>query len=141
MCGLADTWASVPENKGPVNAIRDPEKLKIIALNPQRYTGKHRIGTTREVVRVTNYIQNNFPKVTAPFLAVHGTADGVVCPTGSQMLYDKASSEDKSLKLYEGMYHLLIQGEPDEASDLVLTDMRAWIVERTERYGPKSNGN
>ncbi|XP_071688114.1 caffeoylshikimate esterase-like [Rutidosis leptorrhynchoides] len=139
--GLADTWASMPDNNVPVNAIRDPEKLKIIAVNPQRYKGRHRIGTMREVARVTNYLQNNFHKVTTPFLAVHGTADGVTCPTGSQMLYDKASSEDKTLKLYEGMYHSLIQGEPDEASNLVLADMRAWIDERTEKYGSKSNGN
>ncbi|GKD41574.1 caffeoylshikimate esterase-like protein [Tanacetum coccineum] len=67
-------------------------------------------------------------------------SDGVTCPTGSQMLYEKASSEDKSLKLYDGMYHSLIQGEPDEAANLVLADMKAWIDERVEKYGPKTNG-
>ncbi|KAL4559948.1 hypothetical protein LXL04_032094 [Taraxacum kok-saghyz] len=139
--GFADTWAAMPDNKMVGKAIRDPEKLKIIAVNPKRYAGRPRVGTMREVVRVTNYIQDNFHKVTAPFLALHGTADGVTCPTGSQMLYEKASSEDKSLKLYEGMYHSLIQGEPDEAANLVLADMRAWIDEKAEKYGPKSNGN
>jgi caffeoylshikimate esterase len=51
------------------------------------------------------------------------------------MLYDRAPSEDKSLILYEGMYHSLIQGEPDESRDRVLADMRAWIDERVRRYG------
>ncbi|KAJ0755962.1 putative 2-acylglycerol O-acyltransferase [Helianthus annuus] len=136
--GLADSWAVMPDGKGPVNAIRDPEKLKIIAVNPQRYFGKHRVGTMREVVRWTDFIQNNFDKVKAPFIALHGTSDEVTCPSGSKMLYEKASSEDKTLKLYEGMYHSLVQGEPDEAANRVLADMRKWIDEKTIQYGPKS---
>ncbi|GAA0183317.1 hypothetical protein Leryth_003083 [Lithospermum erythrorhizon] len=138
--GLADTWAAMPDNKMVGKAIRDKEKLKIIASNPRRYTGKPRVGTMRELLRVTEYVQQNFHKVTTPFLTVHGTSDGVTCPSGSKLLYEKASSEDKTLKLYEGMYHSLIQGEPDESADLVLADMRAWIDERVEKYGPKCNG-
>lgn len=139
--GLADTWAAMPDNKMVGKAIRDPEKLKIIASNPRIYTGKPRVGTMREIARQCEYVQNNFDKVTLPFLTVHGTADGVTCPSGSKMLYEKASSEDKSLKLYEGGAHSLIQGEPDESADLVLADMRAWIDERVDRYGPKCNGH
>ncbi|KAL7114193.1 hypothetical protein ACP275_04G105200 [Erythranthe tilingii] len=128
--GLADTWAAMPDNKLVGKAIRDPEKLKIIASNPRRYTGKPRVGTMREIARQCEYVQNNFDKVQAPFLTAHGTSDGVTCPSGSRMLYEKASSEDKTLKIYEGGYHSLIQGEPDESADLVLADMRAWIDAR-----------
>ncbi|XAR50588.1 2-acylglycerol O-acyltransferase [Bertholletia excelsa] len=135
--GLADTWASMPDNKMVGKAIKDPEKLKIIASNPRRYTGKPRVGTMREIARVCEYIQSNFHRVTAPVFTAHGTSDGVTCPTGSQMLYEKAASEDKTLKIYEGMYHSLIQGEPDENANLVLGDMRAWIDERAERYGSR----
>lgn len=135
--GLADTWATMPDNKMVGKAIKDPEKLKIIASNPRRYTGTPRVGTMRELLRQTEYVQNNFDKVTAPFLTVHGTSDGVTCPTGSKLLYEKASSTDKTLKLYDGMYHSLIQGEPDENANIVLADMRAWIDERAQKYGPK----
>ncbi|CAL5361434.1 unnamed protein product [Camellia sinensis] len=135
--GLADSWALMPDNKMVGKAIKDPEKLKIIAGNPRRYTGKPRVGTMREIARVCEYIQSNFHKVTTPFLTVHGTADGVTCPTSSQLLYEKAASEDKTLKMYEGMYHSLIQGEPDENANIVLGDMREWIDERVERYGSK----
>ncbi|XP_011035632.1 PREDICTED: caffeoylshikimate esterase-like [Populus euphratica] len=135
--GMADTWAAMPDNKMVGKAIKDPEKLKIIASNPRRYTGKPRVGTMREIARMCQYIQDNFSKVTVPFLTVHGTADGVTCPTSSQLLFEKASSKDKSLKVYEGMYHSLIQGEPDENANLVLKDMRGWIDERVERYGSK----
>ncbi|XP_026385822.1 caffeoylshikimate esterase-like [Papaver somniferum] len=132
--GMADTWAAMPDNKMVGKAIKDPEKLKIIASNPRRYTGPPRVGTMREISRMCDYIQNNFSKVTAPFLTVHGTSDGVTCPSSSRLLYEKASSEDKSLKIYEGMYHSLIQGEPDENSQRVLDDMREWIDERVKRY-------
>ncbi|XP_010535125.1 PREDICTED: caffeoylshikimate esterase [Tarenaya hassleriana] len=136
--GLADTWAAMPDNKMVGKAIKDPEKLKIIASNPRRYTGKPRVGTMRELLRMTEYVQENFSRVTIPFLTAHGTADGVTCPTSSKLLYKKASSEDKTLKLYEGMYHSLIQGEPDEEAEIVLKDMRDWIDERVKRYGSKS---
>ncbi|OVA06556.1 hypothetical protein BVC80_1739g43 [Macleaya cordata] len=133
--GMADTWATMPDNKMVGKAIKDPEKLKIIASNPRRYTGPPRVGTMRELARMCEYVQNNFSKVTVPFLTVHGTSDGVTCPTSSSLLYEKASSEDKTLKLYDGMYHSLIQGEPDENSQRVLDDMREWIDERVKRYG------
>ncbi|KAF8370204.1 hypothetical protein HHK36_031756 [Tetracentron sinense] len=133
--GMADTWASMPDNKMVGKAIKDPEKLKIIAGNPRRYTGNPRVGTMRELARVCEYIQNNFSKVTVPFLTAHGTTDGLASPLSSSLLYEKASSQDKTLKLYDGMYHSLIQGEPDENSQRVLSDMREWIDERVERYG------
>lgn len=133
--GLADTWQSMPDNKMVGKAIKDPEKLKIIAGNPMRYTGKPRVGTMRELLRVCEYIQANFSRVTAPFLTAHGTSDGVTASSSSSLLYEKASSVDKTIKLYDGMYHSLIQGEPEENSQKVLNDMREWIDERVDRYG------
>ncbi|CAA7403116.1 unnamed protein product [Spirodela intermedia] len=133
--GTADTWAAMPDNKMVGKAIKDREKLKIIASNPRRYTGKPRVGTMRELARVCEYIQSRFADVELPFLTVHGTDDGVTSPASSSLLYERASSIDKSVRLYEGMYHSLIQGEPEENSSRVLADMRAWIDERTERHG------
>ena len=136
--GLADTWAVMPDSRMVAKVIKDVEKLKIIAVNPKRYTGKPRVGTMREVVRVTNYVQNNFEKVTVSFLVAHGTSDGLACHSGSEMLFEKAATtpEDKTLKLYEGMYHSLIQGEPDELVEMVLADMKAWIDEKSRKFGP-----
>ncbi|KAK1366813.1 hypothetical protein POM88_042374 [Heracleum sosnowskyi] len=92
-----------------------------------------------EVARLEDYLQNNFYKVKAPFLVVYGIDDGVTSPAGSEMLNKKASSVDKTLKLYEGMYHSLIQGESDENVKIVLGHMRAWIDERVVKYGPTCN--
>ncbi|KAI3525103.1 hypothetical protein L1887_03775 [Cichorium endivia] len=136
--GLADTWAAMPTSQLAVKAVKDIEKLKILVANPKRYAGKPRVGTMREVVRVTNYVQNNFEKVAVPFFTAHGTADGLACQSGSEMLYEKAvtAKEDKTLKLYEGMYHSMINGEPDEAAAIVLADMKDWIDAMAQKYGP-----
>jgi alpha-beta hydrolase superfamily lysophospholipase len=40
------------------------------------------------------------------------------------MLYDKASSEDKTLKMYDGLYHEVFN-EPER--DQVLQDMEKWL--------------
>ncbi|KAG2251349.1 hypothetical protein Bca52824_081485 [Brassica carinata] len=132
--GLADTWTAMPDNKMVGKAIHYTERLKIIASNPQRYTGKPRVRTMREILRKTQYVQENFGRVIIPLMTVHGTYDGVTCPSSSTLLYEKASSADKTLKLYDGMYHSLIQGEPDENAAIVFKDMREWIDERVKRY-------
>lgn len=133
--GAADTWAAMPDKKMVGRAIKDPERLKIVASNPRRYTGQPRVGTMRELARVCEYVQSRFGDVEVPFLTAHGTDDGLAEPAGSTLLYERASSADKELKLYEGMYHSLIQGEPEENRSRVLADMRAWIDARVERYG------
>ncbi|CAH8346648.1 unnamed protein product [Eruca vesicaria subsp. sativa] len=134
-----NTWAAMPDNKMAGKAIHDPEKLKIIVSNPNRYTEKPRMGTMREILRKTQYVQENFGRVTILLLTVHGTADGVTCPSSSKLLYEKASSADKTMKLYDGMYHSLIQGEPDENAENVLKDMREWIDERVKSLCDREN--
>jgi len=135
LLGFADTWQAMPDKKMVRMSIRDPDRLRIIASNPRRYAGPPRVGTMRELARICEYLQKSFPKVTVPFLAVHGTDDGVTDPEGTKMMYEKAESKDKSLILYEGFYHSLIQGESPENSQRVLNDMREWIDERAKRYG------
>ncbi|KAJ3686614.1 hypothetical protein LUZ61_015778 [Rhynchospora tenuis] len=132
--GLAETWQAMPSNKVR-NLFRDPKRVSIICANPRLYTGTMRAGTVREFVRICEYLQGSFTTIRVPFLTVHGTADGITAPEGSKMLYEKAQSKDKSLILYEGFYHSLIQGESEENRERVLGDMRQWIDERVKRYG------
>ncbi|KAF3516199.1 hypothetical protein DY000_02059810 [Brassica cretica] len=115
------------------NAVIITEE-KVWMLLLYRYTGKPRVSTMREILRKTQYVQENFGRVIIPLMTVHGTYDGVTCPSSSTLLYEKASSADKTLKLYDGMYHSLIQGEPDENAAIVFKDMREWIDERVKRY-------
>ena len=48
-------------------------------------------------------------------------------PGGSQFFHDNAGSKDKTLKLYEGHAHDLLN---DFGKELVLADIQAWIAAR-----------
>jgi len=41
-------------------------------------------------------------------LILHGTKDKATKPSGSQLFYDTAGSRDKTLKLYDGAFHDLL---------------------------------
>lgn len=60
-------------------------------------------------------------------LILHGAADRVTDPQVSQFLYERASSKDKTLKLYEEGYHCILEGEPDERISTVLDDIITWL--------------
>lgn len=61
---------------------------------------------------------------------MHGGEDIVINPSVSKLLYEIASSEDKTFKLYPGMWHALTSGEPPENIDLVFSDIVAWLDRR-----------
>jgi len=46
------------------------------------------------------------------------------------MLFDEAASNDKDIKLYEGVWHSLTSGEPDEIIDGVFQDAAKWLLDR-----------
>ena len=47
-----------------------------------------------------------------PLLIMHGSADKLTAPSGSQWLFDNVASTDKSIKHYEGLYHEIFN-EPE----------------------------
>ena len=53
-----------------------------------------------------------------------GTRDKVTKPAGSQFSCDTAGAKDKTLKLYEGHYHDLLN---DFGKETVMQDIESWI--------------
>jgi hypothetical protein len=49
----------------------------------------------------------------------------------SKLLYDVASSADKTFKLYPDMWHGLLYGETPENSGIVFQDIINWLEERS----------
>ena len=71
----------------------------------------------------------NAPKITLPWLAVHGEADKVCPISGSRALIDTLGSRDKQLVTYPNLLHEV--HNEDETSRAVLFDlMSSWILER-----------
>ena len=80
--------------------------------------------TLAEMVRADERLKKEFPLITLPVLILHGTADEATKPSGSQRFFDMAGSKDKTLKLYEGHFHDLLN---DVGKEQVMADIENWI--------------
>ncbi|ONI31425.1 hypothetical protein PRUPE_1G312200 [Prunus persica] len=108
-------------------SYRDPRKRKTAGYNVISYKDHMRSRTAVELLKATSDIETQLDKVSGPLLILHGAADKVTDPLVSQLLYEKASSKDKTLKLYQDGYHCILQGEPDDRIFTVLDDIVTWL--------------
>ena len=69
-------------------------------------------------------LRRNSLSIKLPVLILHGTLDKNTRPSGSQHFYDAAGSADKTLKLYEGGFHDLLN---DIDKEVVMLDIKNWI--------------
>ncbi|XP_068667768.1 caffeoylshikimate esterase-like [Aristolochia californica] len=132
------TWKIVPTQDIIDMAFKNPEKRKEIRSNPYCYKGKPRLRTAQQLLTVSLEIEKKLDQVTMPFLIVHGEADTVTDPEVSKLLYNSASSTDKTLKMYPSMWHALTSGESPEDIEHVFSDIVAWLDERSEDRSSRS---
>jgi len=83
--------------------------------------------TVAALVRADERLKKEFPKIILPVLILHGTADKATRPSGSQEFFDRTGSKDKTLKLYEGHFHDLLN---DYDKETVMADIKEWIGAR-----------
>jgi alpha-beta hydrolase superfamily lysophospholipase len=95
--------------------------------DPLVYRGKIRARLGAELLKTTRELPSQMPWIHLPILIMHGTADRLSNPAGSQLFYERASSKDKTLKLYAGFYHEIFN-EPGR--EQVFADMEAWLATR-----------
>jgi alpha-beta hydrolase superfamily lysophospholipase len=103
---------------------RDPKVVQAMEEDPLIAHEVQPTRTVAELVRADERLKREFPLITLPVLILHGTADKVTRPGGSQLFYDTAGSTDKTLKLYEGHAHDLLN---DLDCETVMADITAWI--------------
>ncbi len=76
------------------------------------------------ILRQMRSLPRRLDNLNLPLLAMHGTADLISSAEGSRLLFDKAASQDKTLKLYDGFYHDIFN---DTGHDRVWADVEKWI--------------
>jgi acylglycerol lipase len=106
---------------------RDPKVIETMLNDPLLANEVQPTLTVAEMVRADERLKREFSLFTLPVLIIHGTADKVTVPAGSQLFYDKASSKDKTLKLYEGYVHDPLA---DVGKEKVMADITSWITTR-----------
>lgn len=106
---------------------RDPEVIQGFRNDPLVFQGKFPVRIGAEVLRACRRIGQRMDEIALPLLILHGTGDVVTDPDGSRRLYDCSTSPDKTLKLYDGLYHDLFH-EPEKGQ--ILADVLAWLDAR-----------
>jgi acylglycerol lipase len=106
---------------------RDPEVVKAYNSDPLVFHGKTPARLASEMLKSMLRVKAEVSKISLPFITVQGSQDKLVDPGGAQMLYEGASSKDKTIKIYEGFYHEVFN-EPERAT--VLKDVETWLTAR-----------
>jgi alpha-beta hydrolase superfamily lysophospholipase len=91
--------------------------------------------TASVMIDASRRLHEEFPLIKLPVLILHGTEDKATNPSGSQFFYDNAGSTDKTLKLYEGHYHDLLN---DIGKEGVIADINDWIDAHVSAIRTKS---
>jgi acylglycerol lipase len=108
---------------------RDPRVVRDYQLDPLNHAGKLPARTLGEMLRSMDAMPERVGELRTPLLLLHGGADRLCPPEGSRMVYAGAASSDKTLKVYDGLYHEVFN-EPER--ELVMDDLVAWLAERAE---------
>lgn len=105
----------------------DPEVMVKYNADPLIYSKGIPARTGAELLKMTRFIGLHVHEFNLPVLIMHGTEDYLTNLEGSKMLYQKANSKDKTLQLYEGFYHEIIN---EVEKEQVMADMIDWMDER-----------
>jgi acylglycerol lipase len=107
---------------------RDPEVVRDYDTDPLNYHGKLPARTVAELSSEVGRFPTTIPSLKLPLLVLVGTGDKLVPPEASDFVYATASSPDKSIKRYPGLYHEILN-EPERAQ--VAADIADWLDTHT----------
>ncbi len=106
---------------------RDPEVVAWYDADPLNFRGKMPAGLVAAMIRAARIVNERRETIDYPLLIMHGTEDALTRPEGSEALYQRSASTDKTLKLYRGLFHEILN-EPEK--DQVLGDIVDWLDAR-----------
>jgi alpha-beta hydrolase superfamily lysophospholipase len=106
---------------------RDPKAVEALNNDPLTANEVQPAITVAALVRADERLREEFPRITLPLLIMHGTVDRATIFHGSEFFYQTAGSRDKTLKLYEGHFHDLLN---DAGKEGVMADIKNWIDAR-----------
>jgi alpha-beta hydrolase superfamily lysophospholipase len=103
---------------------RDPAVVQAYVDDPLVFTGKMTARLGAELLEAMQRIVLQASRIVLPILILQGSDDLLVCPDGARELYDGVGSTDKTILVYEGLYHEVFN-EPERGR--VLSDVEAWL--------------
>ncbi|XP_038668564.1 monoglyceride lipase-like isoform X2 [Scyliorhinus canicula] len=108
---------------------RSLREVKNFENDPLNYHGPYKMKFTVQVLQAVAKLEKILPSITWPMLILHGDADKLCDIRGSFLLYKKASSIDKTLKIFSKCFHQLHREVPRVQGE-VYALIGKWIDER-----------
>ncbi|WOL12955.1 caffeoylshikimate esterase-like [Canna indica] len=137
---IIPTWrVAVTRGSIPDVSFKEEWKRKLAIASPRRTVAPPRAATAQELLRVCRELQGRFEEVTLPMLIVHGEGDVVCDPACVEELHRRASSKDKTLRLYPDMWHQIV-GEPEENVEQVFDEIIDWLRTRAVSHEAGQEG-
>ncbi len=96
---------------------RDPEVVAAYDNDPFVYHGKFMARTGDELLKATDWSKDHLGDIDQPALFMTGTADKITSPDGTDLAFEGASSADKEVKHYDGLYHEIFN-EPEQETTI-----------------------
>jgi alpha-beta hydrolase superfamily lysophospholipase len=126
--GASHVVPDLPALKLPMKDFsRDPARVDELLADPYTQGEAQPVETVAALVRAGDRLKREFDRIVLPVLILHGTADKVTRPDGSQEFFDHAGSADKQLILYEDHAHDLLA---DLGKERVFADIVGWLEAR-----------
>jgi acylglycerol lipase len=130
---LSGVIPRAPVLRLPTKAFsRDPAWVAFLDSDPLIAGEVQPCATVAALVRAGDRLKASFATVALPLLILHGDADKATRPSGSRLFHARAGSADKTLKIYPGHAHDLLNDLDREG---VIADIRAWINGRLNSPG------
>ncbi len=108
----------------PTAVSRDPAVVKSYAEDPLVFNENVPPECTAAVMLAAQRAFEAAVSVSLPVLLIHGGDDPIADASGSKDMRDALASTDKTLKVYDGLYHEVFN-EPER--DQVIGDVTAWL--------------
>lgn len=81
------------------------------------------------LINGVNTLNKDIKDYNYPFFMIHGEMDKIVPKEFSLSFYEKAPSKDKEIKIYEGLYHEILN---EKIKDQIIEDMVNWLDKRID---------
>jgi acylglycerol lipase len=115
----------------PATISRDPHEVEAYRTDPLVYHGKLPVRTVAEIGAATEALPEQVPSLTLPLLLVYGSEDRLAPVQGSRMVHERVNSEDNTLKVYDGLFHEVLNELPEDR-ERVLADIVSWLDAHTK---------
>jgi acylglycerol lipase len=116
----------------PSLVSRDPDVVRAYVEDPLVFHGKLPARTIAQLAATVRRFPDETPAIHVPLLVMLGSDDRLVPPAGGRMVHDRATSADKTMIVYDGLYHEILN-EPEQ--DRVMADLVAWLDARCAPAG------